>query len=262
VVDGAFGLLSQVGNVSADSTRIRANDAAFGSSGGAMTLDAAGEAPVQSPATVTELQLAGLVSDAKAYWTAELPVGDPRVAALDQVTIGIANLDGMIVGHTQGTVVLLDPAAAGYGWYLAGWLDGRVDLLTVVRHEFGHAIGLEHEDADAHAIMGDTITLLPPAGAGATQQSRCGGDTTSASSTNNAGTSGSIGSTTSSSIGSGGQDPITGPAGSTTIIPSLDTGTPNARGPPALDSSINAQDSTFPSPRRSLSLSTRSRART
>jgi hypothetical protein len=232
VVDGAFGLLAQSGNISADSTRIRANDAAFATPSGAMTLDAGGEAPVQSPARVTEMQLAELAADAKAYWTAELAAGDPRLASLDAVTIGIADLDGMIVGHTQGTVLLLDPTAAGDGWYLPGALNGRVDLLTVVRHEVGHAIGFEHEDAAAHLIMGDTIQLLPPGGPTAPPASTSSGNPTSISSPSGATrTSGTIGSASSSSISSEPQGSATGPAAGNTIAPSLGPTSATARGP-------------------------------
>ncbi|HKC21089.1 MAG TPA: matrixin family metalloprotease, partial [Gaiellaceae bacterium] len=65
---------------------------------------------------------------------------------------------------TQGHVVLIDPTAAGYGWYLGGSLVGRVDLMTVIRHEIGHALGFEHEDASEHAVMSGTITLTGPVG--------------------------------------------------------------------------------------------------
>src|SRR5207244_7150408 len=105
--------------------------------------------------------LPALIDDAKAFWTAELGPGDSRIALLDQVTVGIADLEGLLVGNTQGSVVVIDPTAAGYGWYLSGALNGRVDLLTVVRHEFGHAIGFDHDDAAAHAVMDETITLSP-----------------------------------------------------------------------------------------------------
>jgi hypothetical protein len=110
------------------------------------------------------------------------------VSALDEVSLSVSDLDGLTVGYTEGAVVLLDPTAAGYGWFLSGGPNGRVDLLTVVRHEFGHAIGFEHEDAGEHVIMRDTITLLPPGGATSSQTSTSSGSAVVTSSHGSTGT--------------------------------------------------------------------------
>jgi len=214
VVDGAFGLYAQSGNVSADSTRTRANDAAFGAPSGAMTVDPQGAVASGSPAQISTSDLPAAIADAKTFWTAELGPTDPRLASLDQVTVALADLDGMIVGHTDGTVVLLDPTAAGFGWYLSGSpaLDGGVDLLTVVRHEFGHAIGFEHDDAGAHSIMGDTIRLLLP---GTTQPNTItpsSGDRTISALSGGTGNRTTITSAPSPSISSTRRDAITGPS--------------------------------------------------
>jgi len=81
------------------------------------------------------------------------------------------------LGQLAATVahgVLLDPTAAGYGWFIdtrpwddeefdehgraivGGAADGRVDLLTAVLHELGHVLGLEHED-DPDSLMYDLL---------------------------------------------------------------------------------------------------------
>jgi hypothetical protein len=188
--------------------------------GAAMTLDPGTAQPAKKPTTLGELNLGLVISEAKAYWVAELGAGDARVSALDQVSLSVSDLGGLTVGYTEGTVVLLDPTAAGYGWFLSGALNGRVDLLTVVRHEFGHAIGFEHEDAGEHAIMGDTITLLRPGGATSSPTSTSSGSAVVTSSDGSTGV-GSIGSTTPSSIGSAGQEPLIGPVVEATLLPPL-----------------------------------------
>jgi len=83
------------------------------------------------------------------------------------------------LGQLAATVahgILLDPYAAGYGWFLDAtpWddeefdelgraisgsaADGRVDLLTVVMHELGHVLEWGHDDVP-DSLMYDSLAV-------------------------------------------------------------------------------------------------------
>ena len=101
-------------------------------------------------------------------------------ALLDGVNFQITDLGGLILGETNGTTVVLDQDAAGYGWFIDGTpLDnaefnrvsakgelvagtgsaaaGDMDLLTVVMHEFGHVLGYGDVDAGSAYLMSATL---------------------------------------------------------------------------------------------------------
>ena len=67
------------------------------------------------------------------------------------VSVSVGDLPGLTLGSTSGTSVVLDADAAGWGWSVAG---GALDLDTAVRHELGHALGLDH----GSGLMGSTLS--------------------------------------------------------------------------------------------------------
>ena len=120
----------------------------------------ASAAPARSaPAVDRPLSQAALdqaVAQAKSEWSAALPGVD-----LSGITVTIADLPNLYLGFTMGKTTTIDATAAGWGWsvmYPAG-PGPRMDLLTVVRHEVGRAIGLTEADVDRFGVM--ELTLAP-----------------------------------------------------------------------------------------------------
>ncbi len=87
------------------------------------------------------------------------------------MNIQIVDLPGDELAEAIGNTILLDVDAAGFGWFIdptpaddvefqtgAPEVQGRVDLLTVITHEFGHVLGLTR-DNDHASFMSDQLPL-------------------------------------------------------------------------------------------------------
>ena len=85
----------------------------------------------------------------------------PRGAA-DLFALGATSL-------SAGRIIYLDATAAGWGWFVdpTPWEDSefttpgnqgeqhRMDLLTVLEHELGHALGFDHQET---GVMAETLS--------------------------------------------------------------------------------------------------------
>jgi hypothetical protein len=103
------------------------------------------------------------------------------IIGISGITLNIADLPGGAVGQTVGTNITLDDNAAGNGWFIDTtpadnseflptsnpneWVAkagsdaaGKMDMLSVLLHEYGHALGIEHS-ADSGDYMGTTLTV-------------------------------------------------------------------------------------------------------
>jgi VCBS repeat-containing protein len=157
-----LGLLTRNGAASFYNLSIRGDDPAY-TGGGTPQLAAT---PLLGNAATVALradQLQPIITAAIQYWETS-PSFVQNVSVLTDVPFVIDDLPGQMLAQTIAGTIVIDPTAAGYGWYVdatpfndtefnggtgASGIQalpsspayGRMDLLTVVMHELGHVVG-------------------------------------------------------------------------------------------------------------------------
>jgi Ca2+-binding RTX toxin-like protein len=195
VVDGQFGLLAMNGTVSFDTVKLATDDPAYLDLSEGMRAATTPGWTAEAPAALTEADVSLVLGAAIDRLVMAFDLDGATAAWLLATEIRIVELPELMLGQVVDGVIMIDVDAAGWGWFVDptpgndtefyptsdglravpnSEASGRMDLLTVLMHELGHLIGLDH---DAGGFMADTLEAgmrLAPAATGAAKSP--GGD--------------------------------------------------------------------------------------
>ena len=197
LVDGKLGLMSwgldEEPSSSFDDVRLSTSNPDYLDESAGEALLAAHEADVaDTPAPLTDDELVAIFDAALLQlFDADLISGE-QFAALMDVDLVVVDLEGLTLGLATAATLYIDIDAAGHGWFVDAtpqdssefYLDvdsdhliassdseayGQIDLLTVVMHELGHLLGIDHSDSGLMAETLDAGTRVALSEADATE---------------------------------------------------------------------------------------------
>jgi hypothetical protein len=112
-------------------------------------------------ASLSRRQLDRVVAEAIQLWAAT-GLSAAQLSTLQHAEFVITNLPRGVLGETVGNTITIDATADGYGWSLGHVVaPHKVDLLTVVCHEFGNVLGLPELGTLTNPGNVMDITLAP-----------------------------------------------------------------------------------------------------
>ena len=100
-----------------------------------------------------------MVDVAIARWAASGLVSNAALAMLDDVTFGITDLDGLLLGSTNGNRILIDVDAAGFGWFVDATPGDDLEFAA----DTSAMAGLQRKDAAsvAGAVRPASLFVVP-----------------------------------------------------------------------------------------------------
>jgi hypothetical protein len=171
VVDGEAGVIVRGGTASFAGFALATDDPQYRADTPGDELIAA-YAPLAAgvPTPISESDLQAVADVAITSWMESGYVSSDQLAVLRDVTLSLDDLGGLVLGRATDTSIVIDRTAAGHGWHSGtdsipggtvasraadggirvdlgtSATGGRMDLLSALVHEYGHALGFDHGD--------------------------------------------------------------------------------------------------------------------